>query len=174
LLRGIFTRRAFLALAGAFALLGLPLGRWLRERDSSHALHTHLRPQLRACLDSLLPRDDLGPSATDLDVDSELLGALAAWPVARAKLYVQGLDWCDKQARTRFSRTFSLLDESDRDAILRLAANSPERSMPSRFLYQLRHDAFAVYYAHPDVVRHIHGAGPPQPAGYADYAEPPA
>lgn len=174
MLRGIFTRRAFLALAGAIALLGLPLGRWLGERDSSHALHTHLRPRLRACLDILLPSDDLGPSATDLDVDTELLGALHALPAARAKLYVQGLDWCDEQARTRFSKTFALLEDSDRDAILRLAANSPERSMASRFLYQLRHDAFAIYYAHPDVVRHIHGAGPPQPAGYADYAEPPA
>lgn len=45
--------------------------------------------------------------------------------------------------------------------------------MPARFIRRLRDQAFELYYAHPEALAGMAGAGPPQPTGYPRYAEPP-
>ena len=172
--RPALSRRMFLLLTGAGALLALPVTRWLRDRDTTReALHSR-RPALQRCLDTLLPADALTPAATDLGLDTELLAELEHSPPARRRLYLQGLDWCEQQARTRYARSLAHLTLEECDAILHQAADTSPEAVPARFVLQLRDRAFALYYTHPEALTGITGAGPPQPAGYPDYARPPA
>lgn len=169
-----FTRRLFLLLTGAGVLGALPLARWLgHRREPLQVLQTGLRPTLRQCLDTLLPADALTPAATELDLDAELLAALARLPARHSRLYLQGLEWCEQRARERYDQDFARLGPTQSDAILRQAAGSPAQTMPARFILRLRDQAFELYYAHPEALAGMAGAGPPQPIGYPRYAEPP-
>lgn len=168
------TRRVFLLLTGAGALSALPLAWWLeRRRAPLEVLQGRLRPALRQCLDTLLPADALTPAATELELDTELLAALARLPARHSRLCQQGLEWCEQQAREHYDQDFALLGAAECDAILQQAAEAPAASMPARFLQRLRDQAFELYYAHPEALAGIAGGGPPQPLGYPHYAEPP-
>lgn len=168
------TRRVFLLLTGAGVLGALPLARWLgHRREPLQVLQTGLRPTLRQCLDTLLPADALTPAATGLDLDAELLAALARLPPRHSRLCLQGLEWCEQRARERHDRDFARLGPAQCDAILQQAAEAPAASMPARFIQRLRDQAFQLYYAHPEALAGMAGAGPPQPMGYPRYAEPP-
>lgn len=169
-----FTRRLFLLLTGAGVLGALPLARWLgQRREPLQVLQKGLRPTLRQCLDTLLPADALTPAATELDLDTELLATLARLPARHSRLCLQGLEWCERSAREAYGRDFALLDTAECDAILQQAAEAPVQSMPARFIQRLRDQAFELYYAHPEALTGMAGAGPPQPMGYPRYAEPP-
>lgn len=172
--RTALTRRLFLLLTGAGVLSAFPLTRWLGRRHAPlPVLQTRMRPTLRQCLDTLLPADDLTPAATELALDAELLAALARLPTHRSRLYLQGLEWCDQRAHEQHGRDFAGLGPTACDALLQQAAAAPAHTLPARFLQRLRDQAFGLYYAHPEALAGLTGAGPPQPLGHPGYAEPP-
>jgi hypothetical protein len=127
---------------------------------------------LRAYVDTLLPADET-PSGTALGVDERLL-ALARQRQDYRRLLDWGLDWLNAQARSRYDRDFPQLDEAGRDALLRIAAASAYGTAPRVFFERSRADAMTRYYARPEswpgIVQY---RGPPQPLGFADYAQPP-
>lgn len=76
--------------------------------------------------------------------------------------------------RARAGRGFAALDEPGREAVVARAAEAPEGSDPRRFFEQTRIVAFFYYYSDAASWPALGYDGPPQPAGFMDYAEPPA
>jgi hypothetical protein len=127
---------------------------------------------LRAYVDTLLPADET-PSGTALGVDERLL-AVAKQRQDYRRMLDWGLDWLNAQARARYLRDFPQLDEAQRDAVLRIAATGGYGTPARVFFERTRADAFTHYYARPESWRGIvQYRGPPQPLGFADYAQPP-
>ena len=127
---------------------------------------------LRAYVDVLIPADET-PSATALDVDKQIL-VVARGHRNYQRLLDLGLDWLNMQARAKHGRNFPELAEGDREAVVRQAADAPNKTLPRIFFERTRADAFHFYYGRPESWRGIaHYRGPPQPLGFMDYAEPP-
>lgn len=127
---------------------------------------------LRAYVDVLLPADET-PSGTALGVDVRLL-AVAKQREDYRRLLDWGLDWLNGQARAHYRRDFPELGEAEREAVVRRAAAGGYGTPARVFFERTRADAFTHYYARPESWRGIvQYRGPPQPLGFADYAEPP-
>ena len=168
------TRRLF--------LLGPALG-WAACRvPSSHSgpvlAETPLAPSspvdsiLRAYVDVLVPADET-PSATALGVDKRLLAFAREHPDYQ-RLLELGLAWFDRQARTKHGRGFPELREDEREAVVRTAAAADADTLPRVFFERTRAHALFHYYGRPESWRGIRQyRGPPQPAGFMDYARPP-
>ena len=62
---------------------------------------------------------------------------------------------------------------ASRIAIVKIAEQSADRSLPRVFFIAVRHYAFEIYYAHPETWVSLGYTGPPQPVGFPDYASPP-
>jgi hypothetical protein len=162
-------RRRFLRLLVALSsvvpasvLLAVPGGKSTR-RISIKALGPYL--------DTLIPEDQT-PSATQLGVDKSLL-AVSRANSRFARLIALGCEWLDKQARDQGFADFSALDETAQQAIVAAAEGSPARSLPRSFFNSTRKMVFRYYYAHPESWRSLGYAGPPQPFGFLDFAQPP-
>ena len=89
------------------------------------------------------------------------------------RLLVLGCAWLNEQAKKRGQQVFENLDETLRIAIVQLAEQSAERSLPRVFFNAVQHYAFGIYYAHPEAWASMGYNGPPQPVGFPDFAEPP-
>ena len=126
---------------------------------------------LPAFLDTLIP-EDISPSASQLNVDRDLIGLSGQNPDLD-RLLVLGCAWLNEQAKKRGQQVFENLDETLRIAIVQLAEQSAERSLPRVFFNAVQHYAFGIYYAHPEAWASMGYNGPPQPVGFPDFAEPP-
>jgi hypothetical protein len=119
----------------------------------------------------LIPADE-APGATELGV-AEKIAVKAAADRDYRELVEQGCDWLDKQARQYGADRFASLSEPQRERVVTLAAEGTAGIGPLIFFNETRSDAFSHYYAHPRSWRPLGYAGPPQPMGFMDYADPP-
>ena len=163
------SRRGFLrlllalsALLPARLLLAAPVDKATR-RISVRALGPYL--------DTLIPEDST-PSATQLGVDKALIDLARKRPQV-ARLIGLGCAWLDAQASERGAEGFAALDAAGREAVVALAEQSPARSLPRAFFELTQRQAFSHYYAQPAAWNGLGFAGPPQPMGFLDFAEPP-
>lgn len=168
-----FRRRHFvrsLVLLGSFlparVLLALPL----EKQQSAEALSA-----IPAFLDTLIPAD-VSPSASQLNVGPDLITA-ARQQSGFERLLILGCAWLNEQAQKQGQKQqkkkFENLDESSQIAIVKLAEQSADRSLPRVFFNAVQHYAFGIYYAHPETWVSLGYTGPPQPVGFPDHAKPP-
>jgi hypothetical protein len=129
------------------------------------------RGALAPYLDTLIPADSTA-SATQLGADQAIL-ALAQREARIARLVDRGCAWLDQQAGERGAADFVALPQPERDAVVALAEASPAGSLPRAFFAFTEQAVFAHYYAQPESWRGLGFAGPPQPLGFPDFAEPP-
>lgn len=163
------SRRTFLglgALGAALATVGGVGWRWLRERSVPQ-----LQPQqerlLRACVDALVPADEHGPGALDLGIDQELI--VSARTDARLRrIILRGAETLEPGGAA-----FADLAPEEQIRRLRRAEAAPVGSAPRRLFDHLRATTFERFYARPESWASLGYPGPPQPAGYMDFQQPP-
>lgn len=159
-------RRPLLLIAALWAgLPRWPVGAAARPREPLAALP--------GFVDTLLPGDDASPAATDLAVDQGLLAGAADSAEAMALLEA-GCAWLDAEARAAGAPAFASLDAAGRASIAARAEAGAPGSGERRFFESVRQAAFARYYSDPRSWAPLDYAGPPQPRGFRDHAEPPA
>jgi hypothetical protein len=122
-------------------------------------------------LDTLIPADST-PSATQLGADQAIL-AKAQQRLQLARLVGLGCVWLDQQAVDRGAADFASLPPAEREAVVALAEGSPSGSMPQAFFTFTQQQVFSHYYAQRESWPGLGFDGPPQPAGFADFAQPP-
>ena len=150
------------AVIPAKVLLAVPAGKPTRQ-ISIRALLPYL--------DTLIPEDQ-SPSATQLGVERSLIAAARANP-RFARLIALGCEWLDKQGHELGFEDFASLATEQREAVVAAAEQSPAGSLPRTFFSSTHKMVFRHYYAHPKSWRSLGYAGPPQPFGFLDYAQPP-
>ena len=165
------TRRILLRF---FARAGLVLGFAPIATDAvaRDGLDPAIRRTLASYLDTLIPDDEASPGAVKAGIDKRFASLTEASPQFR-KLIVAGCRWLDGEAVKAGTRSFPGLDEDKRNAIIGRASRSARRSVPRQFFDRTRRPAFVLYYGIASSWSAIGYAGPPQPAGFLDYAESP-
>lgn len=164
--RGFFSRRGLFGGACA-SLLGLAAG-GRQAAASSPAMSA----TLAAVVDTLVPADDLSPSAASLDIHTEILEA-ARQPGREGTLDIltQGTAWCEARAG---HTGFAALPEERRIEFL-AEAEGAVLSVAQAFFRHMRRETMRLYYARPEAVAGFAAFdGPPQPDGYPGFADPPA
>ena len=73
---------------------------------------------LSAFVDRLIPRDDLGPSASECGVPGSIDGRLADFLTAEKPAFLQGLAALDALARSSQGTAFADLSSDKQDAVL--------------------------------------------------------
>lgn len=123
-------------------------------------------------LDTVLPADEIGPSATDLGVDRRF-HALARRRPDLHRLLELACGWLDAEARRAGAADFAALAEAERDAIVARAEGAPPGTPPRALFDTIRPDAFRLYYSDSRSWGGLGYAGPPQPEGFLDHDRPP-
>lgn len=119
---------------------------------------------LAAFLDTLLPRDALSGSASDLGVPASIL-AESAGNSAYSDLIGNGCKWLDLAAQGNFAGSAP----HARHAIVARMADAKWDTMPRSFYEVLRQRAIEIYYGRPEGWGGLPISRPPQPIGYPDY-----
>lgn len=122
-------------------------------------------PALDAFVDTLIPADDLTPSASQLGVSMILWKQAESDPGLRQWL-IEGLKWLDQGAPAGFAR----LDEPGRLLLVERLAGSPAGSQTRTFFEMMRVRIMSAYYADPRSSQGLAIDRPPQPIGYPDFA----
>ena len=160
-------RREVIALLGFFSLGGVAmlwrnLAPFWRGDASEHLVRT-----VAAVADLMIPGDGL-PAASQLDLHTRILEL----PELK-ELMAGGISMLDKQAVAQGGANFVALGESARLAALDAAfASGGENAQ--RFLLALRFHLMTAYYSEAIVKAAFAYTGPPQPAGFVDFQDPPA
>jgi len=110
---------------------------------------------------TLLPRDDLTPSASELGIVSEVMTAIDSQPLLY-RLITAGLGWLDQVA----DRPFSALPAVQRQQILAWAEASDYNRIPGRFFHVTKSMFFEAYFSHPAALKGLALNEAPQPEGY--------
>ncbi|MDS4014294.1 MAG: gluconate 2-dehydrogenase subunit 3 family protein [Candidatus Accumulibacter sp.] len=152
------SRRHFLALLATLAAAG---GVACSEDAAVSALPTDA---LAAFVDTLVPADEFGPSASAVGVHLTLTRKAMDEPELR-QLLVNGFRWIDGQT----NRGFAALNAESKNSFLQRMSEMPGDSLPRALFDQLRDHCFAAYYANSLAWRGLAIDRPPQPAGYPDY-----
>lgn len=107
-----------------------------------------------ALADLILPADDLGPAASELRVPDFIDEWISApYPKQQADRgnILSGLEWLEKESRTRFSNGFANLTEAQMSAIIDdicwPADAKPNYKKAASFFQTFRHLAAGAYYA---------------------------
>lgn len=124
-----------------------------------------------AYIDNLIPKDEF-PGAIDLGADDFILHKSTADPLYGKTLDL-GTSWLNKVAQKFNHQTFSSLPRTIQLKIMAYAEQQPIATLPHLFHHTLRDDVFSYYYFHPEIIAHFSYAGPPQPVGFPDFADPP-
>lgn len=162
------SRRRFLGLSLLTGILAGACSKILRSplSRSNESITT-----LEAYLDTLIPADET-PGATQLGVAEKIM-AKAAENSEYRRLIEQGCDWLDGEVRKYGAGRFADLSAAQREQVVTLAAAGKGGIPALIFFHETRDDAFFYYYAHPRSWSALGYAGPPQPKGFMNYAEPP-
>ena len=119
---------------------------------------------LAAFLDTLLPRDALSGSASDLGVPDTILNE-SAGDEPYSRLIRVGCLWLDRAAEGRFATSSARVQE----VIVAWMADSDWNEVPRRFYELLRQRAVELYYSRPESWAGLAITRPPQPIGYPDH-----
>ena len=117
----------------------------------------------QAFLDTLLPADAFGPSASDLGIITPAWTGLTTFGSDRAFM-MNALQWLNHQAGGRFAD----LPPEQRHRLISWMAERPAGEAPSLFYSRVRDRAVMLYYRHPDIQARLGIPHPPQPLGYID------
>lgn len=116
---------------------------------------------LDACLDTLLPEDGFGPSASTLGIGDTLIG-LAPEGTDFHRLLALGTQWLDGLA----ARPFADLPPQTRTDVLRYLEGADVNEIPGRFYRVVRQAAMELYHTRADTISGLPLNPAPQPAGY--------
>lgn len=115
------------------------------------------KPQRRAgdaLCDVLLPADDLGPSATSLNVPAfidEWVSAPYPKQMEDRPLILEGLDWLDAESTKRFNKPFADLDAASRETLCNLICDTRKApaglEKPAAFFSRFRSLSCIGYYS---------------------------
>ena len=153
------TRRQLL-LGGLLALL--PNKNILALPVSLEATTPSLEDTLAAFLDTLLPNDELGPSASMVGITGSLLKDAEESPLF-AKLLTNGCAWLNAQS----SGSYVLLPVTYKAQLVSwMEKQAPKSTIPSLFYTHIRYRALSYYFAMPEIQTSFGLPSPPQPAGY--------
>lgn len=119
------------------------------------------RQTLDSVVDTLLPADDVTPSATALGVSDELM-LLAPKGSNLHRLFALGTTWLDELD----SRSFAELSTETRQDVLRYMEQADYNEVPGRYFQLLRQMAMEIYYAQPQTYAELALNPAPQPKGY--------
>ena len=119
---------------------------------------------LTAFLDTILPRDALSGSASDLGVPAAIVTA-AKGDELYSRLVDVGCQWLDRAAEGSFSAS----SPQAQLTIVAWMAESPWDEVPRRFYELLRQSALELYYSRPESWAGLEITRPPQPVGYPDH-----
>lgn len=119
------------------------------------------RSTLAAFLDTLLPRDELSGSATDLGIDGQLWAFSTSEPDFR-KLVDYGCRWLNMTG----SSQFSALASEQQIAVVDWMSRADWNEIPRRFYELVRQVAIELYYANPAARKGLPISRSPQPLGY--------
>jgi hypothetical protein len=164
------SRRRFLGLSLLTGLLDA-CGKIFHTSPLSVSVTPAYSETLAAYLDTLIPADGT-PGAVQLGVAEKIIAEAARDSSYRQRID-QGCGWLDQQAVKYGASHFAALSEAQREEVVDLAAGGQAGLMPLIFFDRTRDDAFFYYYAHPQSWPGLGYAGPPQPRGFMNYAEPP-
>jgi hypothetical protein len=158
-----FSRRQALAMISA-ALAGLALpavpGAWAAEADAA-TWPAAIEPCFVAFCDTLIPADELSPSASALGVPARILADVPDNAMLR-RLFEFSSQWLDQAAGGRFDAVDDASRRDIAEAMSRLPWEAPQR----RFFDLVRDLAMGWYYADPAALAGFATRAPPQPAGY--------
>jgi len=146
------SRRRFLTATGVFALGVSAIGGVLT-----------LQPTLTALVDTIVPEDEFGPSASQT-------GAVAAiqrrvnGDIARRMRLNGFLMWLN----LRSGGSFALASEERRLGLLNKIASGPTQSLERRYLMGLRSQTMRHYYGSAARAKQLGFVGAPQPEGHLD------
>jgi hypothetical protein len=116
---------------------------------------------LASVVDTLLPADDVSPSASALGVDRDIADFVAENEML-TRLFATALDWMDQLA----DRPFHDLTLSQRVEVLTFMEGADFNAVPGRFYHILRALAVEFYYARAQAVAGLPLSVAPQPNGY--------
>jgi hypothetical protein len=121
---------------------------------------------LDAIVDTLIPADDVTPSASALGVTRILLQQAESDAVFRPWL-IEGMKWFDQGV----TGSFVLRNEDARVQLFEQLANFATGTQPRIFFELLRVRTMTAYYADPRGMTGLAIDRPPQPIGYPDFAD---
>lgn len=116
---------------------------------------------LASVVDTLLPADDVSPSASALGVDKDIADFVAENDMM-TRLFAAALDWMDHLA----DRPFHDLTPSQQAEVLSFMESADFNAIPGRFYHILRALAVEFYYAQSEAVAGFPLNPAPQPNGY--------
>jgi hypothetical protein len=119
------------------------------------------RETLDVVIDTLLPADDVTPSATALGVSDELM-LFAPKGSSLHRLFALGTAWLN----TLDERSFAELPSETRQDVLRYMERADYNEVPGRFFQLLRQMSVEIYYAQPQTYVGLSLKPAPQPEGY--------
>ena len=151
----LITRRKLLLLGGV-AIVSFLLGGALFTR----------RGTLEAFLDTLIPRDEFGPSATDVGL-TESIQEVADRNLSRKLELEIALAWLNLQA----GGDFASKPEHERNAIVSRLASADRHTVLGRAYYYVRTPCMRLYYGNAERARQLGFVSAPQPEGYLDPAQ---
>jgi len=114
------------------------------------------RKAATALADTIIPKDDLGPAASEVGV-VEMVDEWVSAPYPEQKndrpMLLQGLEWIEQESATRFNKGFAEITDAQRRAIcddvcFRGRAQGRFRG-PARFFAKFRDICAGAYYATP-------------------------
>lgn len=114
-----------------------------------------------AFCDTLVPADELSPSASALGVPARILAEVEANPMLQ-RLVGFSAAWLDQAAAGDFARA----DEGLRDGIVEAMSALPWEAPQRRFFDLMRDLVMGYYYSQPAALKGLATDQPPQPAGY--------
>lgn len=170
----VVARRGWLRLIAAgtaLAALGAGLWRLRLARDVAPSMAEIEQRTIERIVDLLVPREET-PGAVDLGIHRRVFDGMQR-DAGLALAYGALVAAVDREARARHRVVFLDLGARQQHEVL-LALASPALATPegSAFL-QLRQDTMRLYYAQPEVWPSLGLDGPPQPAGFVHYTDPP-
>lgn len=126
---------------------------------------------LSSYVDTLIP-PDITPAASQLNVPQMIISKSKSDRKYR-RLIKKGCHWLDKQAGYFNADSFAMLNEQNREHIVKIASEGERDSLHGIFFERMRLDAFFCYYGIVESWKGLGYEGPPQPKGFPDYTLPP-
>lgn len=115
-------------------------------------------------LDTLIPDDNITPSASSAGVTEDIL-AFATNDKLFGKFIALGCQWLNLQTGVRFSE----LPDDARGRIIEWMSHTKKNSLPRKFFDITRHLAMGFYYRKHASWKGLPVSRPPQPFGYPDF-----